>query len=159
MKFWTVAILSLFVCSAAQADFLTGLLNASVAKVNREKKIQARADELLEQAMKVKIDREQMAHTYAVDLLNESAKLSILAQAGNSGAGKEVAFAEMDSQKVLPCGSDLYATKEGVVTLSLGKKCDSSVSPLDVRREVEKLGLEKVYCEKNICQIDYNRRK
>ena len=158
MKFWKIAVLSLFVCSAAQADFLAGVLNMAVAKVDREKRVQARADELVERAMKVKTDNEKTAHAYANELLDEGAKLSILAQASNGGMGKDLSYAESGLNEKLPCGADLFATKEGVVTLILGKECGSSVSPADVRRQVEKLGLEKVYCEKNICQIDYVRK-
>jgi len=164
MKFWKVAVLSLLFCSAAQADFLTGLLDVAMTKANHEKMVQKQADELVERALKVRDESEAAARPYANELLDEAAKLSILAQSSNGGMGKDLSYAESGLNKKLPCEADLYATKEGVVTLTLNKKCNNpntngpTISLWDVQRNIEYSG-ENVYCEHNICQIDFKIRK
>ena len=105
-------------------------------------------------------DEPKLEKRYAIELLNESAKLAIMAQAGNAGEGVDTRYAEVfDNEKVLPCKADLFSNKKGVVTLTLGKECSSSVLPKDVILQIEQLGGGRVYCEQNICQIDYSQVK
>ena len=157
MKFLGV-VLGCLLATAAQADFLTGALNMAAAKADYDKKVEAKANELVQAALQIKQSNEDKARADANILLDEAAKLSVLAQASNSGLGKDLSYAESDLNEKLPCGADLFATKDGVATLTLGKTCDQNISPVDVRRQVEKLGADKIYCEKNICQIDFKVR-
>ena len=154
MKLWGV-VLGCLLAGAAEANFMTGLLNMAATKAEHDQKVEAQADELVKAALKANEDREKIARQDANILLDEAAKLSVLAQAYNAGAGKDMTYSEAELGNTLPCGSDLLATKSGVATLILGDSCASGATPKDVRRQVERLGQERVYCEKNICQIDF----
>ena len=165
MKFLSVILGCLFISSIAQADFLTNMLTSAIERhTNREKIVQAQADELVKRALKVKEDHETAARPYANELLNEAEKLSILAQASNEGRGKDLRYAESGISKKLPCNADLYATKDGVITLTLDKECSiptadgSKLSVWDIQWGIEFSG-RNTYCEGNICQIDYSKRK
>lgn len=153
MKFLGIVLGCLLVCFTAQADFLTGALNMAVMKANREKATQKMVDDIVEKVIKEKEEQAVLAEKYADELMNAGEELALNAALHQ----KDLNYQE--SEVKLPCGADLFAMKSGVVTLVMGDKCDAAVPVRDVQKYLEHKGNGKVYCEQNVCQIEYSQKE
>ncbi|MBR6412191.1 MAG: hypothetical protein IKS41_03405 [Alphaproteobacteria bacterium] len=153
----------------------------------------AETREILEAASRVAIAAQQarsqestrageriLAHTYSEKLLSEGERLANVsksrqqdlsyAQAGFTKPAS-VGFVTSDDPEWLPCQADLYSTKKGLVTLTLGDTCPPEHEKgIDVPASAVIQNIENLrgywihsgywtYCEGNICQIDYSKRK
>lgn len=163
MKFSGLITALIFVSGVAQANLVTGLLNAAIE--NRSDQQGQSEPSTLGDAFRAGGDH-AMARYYANQLLNAGAMLSVIAMASNGGQGQDMTYAESGLNNYLPCKADFYSTKEGIVTLILGDTCPPkdnreegfSVTVPDVINALYKEADGKIVCEKNICQIDYVRK-
>ncbi|MDY6407403.1 MAG: hypothetical protein SPL08_01685 [Pseudomonadota bacterium] len=157
-------IVGCFLATTVQADFMSILINGAIqiSAIRNNRPIPTS----LGAAFRAGGDT-AMEKYYANELSNTVAMLSIVAQSANGGMGKDMGYAESGLDAWLPCGADLYATRDGIVTLTLGDTCPPkdktesgfTVSPTNVMHHIKASFGERIHCKENICQIDFIGKK
>jgi len=96
-----------------------------------------------------------MTRYQANEIMQTAAMLMILSQTGNGGKGKELTLAESGEKIKDVCNVDMWATKEGVVTITFGETCvtpkGDTVDMPAVMEQVQKVGKERISCKEKRC--------